>query len=123
MKEITNLESILKSGNPTLIAKKLNGDTIECYFGRESEEYYLWQQNEEEKERKENEYAVPGRTESPRVDRGMLVSWIREFHKINKIKLPKRFFRKDYKELLEVYQGVLKKYGITEERILPQRCH
>lgn len=69
-----------------------------------------------------HEYKIPGRTESPAVNVGMLRSWIREFCEWNNIKLSKGFHKKNYSQLIGMYRGMLDHYNINEARdILPQR--
>lgn len=69
-----------------------------------------------------HKYKIPGRTESPAVNVGMLKSWIREFCEWNNIKLPKYFRKKSYFQLIGMYRGMLDNYNINESRdILPQR--
>ena len=60
-------------------------------------------------------YIVPGLTESPSVARDYLELWIRRFHILNNLDLPKGFSKKNKKQLLGMYHGMLKHYGIDEK--------
>ena len=69
----------------------------------------------------EKRYIIPRRTEDPSVTYGMLKSWIREFHRANEMKLPTGFQKRDKRQLLGMYYGMLRQYEITPSDIVPHR--
>ena len=92
---------------------------------REGFLYSMYQAEKEYQKRhfsKEQKYKIPGRTEIPNTTKGYQ-RWIRDFVKMNENKgvtLPKDFSKKSKKQLVGMFYGMLKTYGINEEDILPR---
>jgi len=65
---------------------------------------------------------IPGRTESPITpdrDIDYLCGWILQFHKDNKLPVPKGIRYWNYDQLQQKYRGILQEYNITVQDILP----
>lgn len=63
-------------------------------------------------------YKVPGMTENPCVTYGMVRRWIMDFHKRNKMRLPKGFYRRNKRQLVGMFYGMLDTYEIRLEDIV-----
>ena len=61
----------------------------------------------------ERKYRIPGMTEDPIVSYGMLQRWIRDFHELNNMNLPRGFYKKNKRQLIGMFNGMLDNYGIT----------
>ena len=127
----------LYCGSPQQIAREVDVDTILEHFGEGSLEYLAYEHwvaeqiyNSRERQlavpfptprERPQQYRIPGRTESPRVSKGMLEGWIREFAQKNEVTLPRGFSQRDFGQLLGMYRGMLETYGISEKDIVPER--
>ena len=67
------------------------------------------------------QYRIPRATENPAVHRGMLRRWIKNFHEMNGMKLPKGFYERDKRQLRGMYYGMLEEYDISIEDIIRSR--
>ena len=65
----------------------------------------------------EKRYKIPGMTENPAEDKGMLRRWIRDFCKQNGLKLQKGFYSFKKNHLKEMFYGMLDHYGISVDDI------
>jgi len=63
-------------------------------------------------------YHVPGMTENPCVTSGMARRWIRDFHERNCLELPSGFYRRNKKQLVGMFYGMLETYGISLDEIV-----
>ncbi len=73
--------------------------------------------NSDYQESHQREYIIPGRTEDPTLDYLMLRAWIIDFHELNNMKLPTRFYKRNRKQLTGMFYGMLDQYGITVGQI------
>lgn len=60
-------------------------------------------------------YRIPRRTESPAVTKGMAKSWIKDFCEWNNLELPRGFHKRDKKQIIGMYRGMLQTYCINEK--------
>jgi hypothetical protein len=88
-------------------------------FGENSREFELYERYLADiafESRTTKNYIIPQHEIGPSITKGNLDNWIREFCKENELKLPKGFSRKNKKQLLGMYHGMLETYGIQEEK-------
>lgn len=69
----------------------------------------------------QKQYRIPRATENPAVHRGMLRRWIRNFHQLNGMPLPRGFYQRTKPQLRGMYYGMLKHYEISVEQITGPR--
>ncbi len=63
----------------------------------------------------EGQYIIPRTTEDPTTNKCMLQRCIRTFCKSNSLKLPRGFYKKDYRQLLGMFKGMKKYYGFSRD--------
>ncbi len=113
-----NLSQILHSGDLELIVTALSPDEILHHFGEESFEYLAYEHMLAEQMERQR-IKIPRRTEYPAATKGMLESWIREFCERNNKPLPRGFSKRNKKQLMGMYQGMLTHYQIKPSYIIP----
>src|SRR3989338_10262952 len=109
MEDFEETDQILRSGDLGLIAW-LDGETIRDYFGEDSFEYLAHQHLPAERAQ-QGAYRIPRRTESPAATAMGARSWIRDFHWLNRMPLPKGFHQRDKSRLVGMYYGMLNTYN------------
>ncbi|MEK6900056.1 MAG: hypothetical protein AABX05_02945 [Nanoarchaeota archaeon] len=112
-------EKIINSGDLELIVRSLSPDEILEHFGEDSFEYLAYQHSLADR-MQERKLKVPRRSEDPAVNYGMLKDWIKDFHRANGIELPKGFHKRNKRQLLGMYHGMQKHYGIRYSDIVHQ---
>lgn len=116
--EIRSLQAVLCSGDLSRIGA-LDLETVIETFGEESFEHLAVQQRlADESARRspsQKQYRVPVFSESPLTNRNMLRRWIQQFTEMNGLELPTGFWKKDRKQLVGMYRGMLKTYDIHPE--------
>lgn len=60
-------------------------------------------------------YHIPGRYEDPRITYGLVRRWIMDFHEMNGMKLPRGFYQRNKRQLVGMFNGMLRTYGIRLE--------
>lgn len=66
-------------------------------------------------------YHIPGRYEDPCVTYGMVRRWIIDFHEMNSMELPRGFHRRNKRQLVGMFHGMLRTYGIRLEDLAKER--
>jgi|GEM_PF-6256822 len=117
-----DLDRILHSGDPELIARSLGVEVIIEHFGEESSEFYAAQRRSPisllDVPQKKREYLIPRTTENPGCNYGMLRRWIIDFHQRNDMALPKGFYKRNKHQLQGMFYGMLREYDITLDRVV-----
>ena len=112
------LQEILRSGDLIRI-RDLNLEIVVEHFGTESFEYLAVQQRLADEraalQPPPRRYKVPAFSESPLTNRNMLRRWIRLFAEMNGLDLPSGFYKKDRRQLVGMYRGMIEHYGIDPE--------
>ncbi len=62
-------------------------------------------------------YNIPRMTEHPLVTAGMTDTWIRRFHKMNDMSLPKGYASRSSQAKRGMLKGMMKQYGITRSDV------
>lgn len=65
-------------------------------------------------------YFIPTVSEDPRNSYGILKEWLKAWHKENREHLPRNFEKRDFRQLLGMFNGMYDnpKYGITMDKLL-----
>ena len=94
---------------PATIGSLISAGLCECIYGIQPEQP------------ERTQYRIPRATENPAVHRSMLRRWIKNFHEMNGMKLPKGFYERDKRQLRGMYYGMLEEYDISIEDIIRSR--
>ncbi len=116
---------VLSSGDLDLISRLSPEDILE-HFGEDSFEHLAYEQRQADVVWRKmhplkRQYRIPGMTENPAVNYGMLQRWIADFHRLNSMDLPTGFWRRNKWQLLGMYHGMRQTYNISVEDIVGRK--